>query len=381
MSQTKELGKDLAYQSKARRLEIYIMIVLIGSLSYFISSLMLDSDFIWFYNPFVDVLENIQEFKFYAAAVFGTELLIWIYFFYNGKFKSIFDYIARFILLDGVGRYKQLSKEFFYQQPIVTDGLKRKKNKLSLFSKNYDASISRLFDFEDKNPTTARIVKYFRSNNHYIDYFKIIEGYLNENQYDAIYEYDTNNHQERKAYRAYKKGIVYFSPTLIKQELNIITKDFSRYLQANLSRPTSVNKKIKSMETNEINKLVDVFAFVLFHKIIINFTNIPTGLVESKLDDYDFRRIINYYQNDGFTIEVSSDNNGTNKSFSNDTFSSTFLTLYNKYMNDGPNQIDVKNMLKKFDPLADVEEEKPELNIDLSVQDIRPDEKNVEVPE
>jgi len=368
MSLTKDLGKDLAHQSKTKRYALLRNIILVGAFAYFFATMTLSDDYIYYYNPILDIKENLEEFQYYFMGVFILIFFNYIYFFYDGKFKKPLDFVFSFFGFAGVGRFKELEKNLIYQQPIKTDGLLRRKSRLVFFSKKRGTSISKLFDYEEGNPTTARIVKYFRSNEHYIDLFRIIEGYLNNDQFDALYEINGKNAKNVKDYRAFKDGLVWFSPELIKLELNKMSKDFDRYLQASIYRPTSTAKNLKNMSKKEHNKLVDVFSLVTFHKLIANFTNIPTGLIESKLDDYDFRRIVNYYTAEGFTIELSNDNNGTNKGFSDDTFSSVFLTLYHKYMH-GSSELEPLSIIGKFDALADFSEEQdvPELDIDFSV--------------
>lgn len=374
MSQTKEVGKDLIYQHEKKRNALYLKIIIVVASSYFFSSYLIDDNLIWFYNPIIEISENPRDFVDYFISVAAVILSFWIYFYYNGKLKTIFDSMLSIVAFGGAGRIKKISDTMIYQQPFSSDGLKRNKEKMVLFSKKEGSSISSFFNHEKDNPTTSRIVKYFRSNQHYIDYFKIIEGYLNnpkelEKQVDVFYDYniqDENSNKEKIAqsakqkridYKAFSESQVQFSAGIVKYYLNLITQDFSRYIDVTATKPTSSRRAIKAMKKQEINKMVDVFSFVIFHKIITNFVNIPTGLVESKLDDYDFRRIINSYQIDGFTIELSKDNNGSNKSFSNDTFSSVFLTLYNKYMSDGSKNINVNEILKRFDPLNDIAKE------------------------
>jgi len=349
MAQSHEVGKDLSNRFRAKTYNFFAMATVLVTVSYVLTSLFIPKQYILSFDIRELISYDFPIFMEYMVGVVGSIAIVYLYFLYDGIFKKPINAACKMLPIKGVGRLHDISERIVYQEPTSTDELKRAK-KLVLFSKHYDTPITKLFDFEEGNHTTARIINYFRSNRDYMDLFKIIEGYLNDNQYDSLYDGSFTE------YRAFDNGKVCFAPKLIKEQLNRITKDFKRYLERSLDRPTRLRHNKKILSSKHRNKMVDIFAFITFHRLIGNFSNIPTGLVESKVKDYDMRLIVNTYPKEGFTIDIGTDNNGTNPSFNDDTFASVFLSLYHHYMQQGSSNLDVQQILKIFDPIGDVDD-------------------------
>ncbi|WP_152633305.1 hypothetical protein [Aliarcobacter butzleri] len=275
--------------------------------------------------------------------------------------------------------YRKLEKDFFRQTHNKVDGITRVKDLVALkeFHLLYTAK-----EYE-------KLIRLFKSENSFIDYLKITEGYLTEEgkpKYDVLYS--SRKISSLKNFRAYNgKDKVYFSMDYILYKVGEQSKIFKEFLDTRFLKGTTrvnveiltffkytVNDKnfeynllgvtekdlnsnkytaeeknklraeyqiIKSAkEKNDITtienllkeRLVIMFKFFLARVILQRYCNIPSGLLVVKLEDYTMRMIAESYSDKKLINIAKSQNDGSSNSFKGDGLVNLFLYTWNAFL-------------------------------------------------
>ena len=276
--------------------------------------------------------------------------------------------------------YAKIKNDFFKQVHNKTDELER---------------VDELEALEDyhkifTNEEYKDLLQMFRSEDSLIDYLKITEGYLKENEkekYDKIFRSDNENILEN--FRAFDgKDTVYFSMDfiayktkqqseryeeflrrrflkgrtrisaetidmlkLIISDLNFEAKvcgmgdtdkqDLSKLSKARLAELKSRVERLKTAKEKQdtkyieevlVERLVIWFKFFFARILLQRYCNIPADLVVVKLADYSTRMIMEIYADKKLVNIVKNQNDGQSKSFEGDGLVNLFLYTWNSFL-------------------------------------------------
>ena len=275
--------------------------------------------------------------------------------------------------------YQKLEKDFFKQTHNKVDAIERA------------SEIVVLKDFH--NIFTAveyeKIVRLFKSEDAFIDYIRITEGYLKEKdnrKFDAIFK--SNKKSVLRKFRAFNgKDKVYFSmdyilfkvdeqsklfeefvsdrflkgSTRISAEilnyfrltvndklfvwniLGVTEKDFksNKYSKEQKAKLITEKKKIEEALNNDDlsyiqnllkERLVIWFKFFFARVILQRYCNIPAGLLVVKFEDYSSRMITECYLDKKLINIGRQQNDGSSTSFKGDGLVNLFLFVWNTYL-------------------------------------------------
>lgn len=239
------------------------------------------------------------------------------------------------------------------------------------------------------NVEYTKLIRHFKSEEIFNDYLKITEGYLiekNKRKYDELFYSDKV--QTLKDFRAFNgRDKVYFSMDFINFKVLQQADAFQKYLETRFMRGSTrvsaeiliyfrmivadrkfiynaigirkedltngrftkqelieIKKEIQLLEeAKEKNdslaienylkeKLIVWFKFFLARTMLQRYTNIPSGLLVVKIEDYSMRMITEVY-NDKKLVNISrNQNDGLSDSFNGDEMVNLFLFLWNAFM-------------------------------------------------
>ena len=307
-------------------------------------------------------LNEILIISFVAASIFS----IWIYMFFDYKKFFITRKIAEDnddlkLFFEGEsGRgFGSKIEDMLYPKIILEDPIPRK---------NIDIFHDYLYSKDDKELLFGEehhsLVELFEKSEDrdFYDFFRVVEASLSgeEKKYHEI-----NNDIDFVEYRAEesrKDGkYIVFSVSAIKTLLEFATDDFERYYKKVFNRGnTRIRKSLEEFNPQikdevDVLKMRVIFKFVLFHRIINLFCNIPVGFVNSRCIDYDLRSILSIYQTDGMFLNIGNENGGNYKLFNSDVFTNIFVITYHSYMKNSKALVSFglsfEKIISNFDPL------------------------------
>lgn len=276
--------------------------------------------------------------------------------------------------------YRKIKNDFFMQVHNKTDELER---------------VDELEALEDyhkifTNEEYKDLLQMFRSEDSFLDYLKITEGYLKEKKkekYDEIFRSDNENILEN--FRAFDgKDTVYFSMDFIvyktvqqaeryeeflrrrflkgrtrisaetvdmlkliindlnfeakvcgmgdidKQDLNKLSKDRLKELKNRVEKlkVAKAEQNTKYIEEVLVERMVIWFKFFFARVLLQRYCNIPADLVVVKLADYSSRMIMEIYTDKKLVNIVKNQNDGQSKSFEGDGLVNLFLYTWNSFL-------------------------------------------------
>ncbi len=277
--------------------------------------------------------------------------------------------------------YGKLEKDFFKQTHNKVDAITRA-NSLVALEEFHDIFTANEY---------IKLIRLFKSEDHFIDYLKITEGYLTEKgkqKFDAIYK--SNKRSILKKFRAFNgKDKVYFSTSMdyILFKVDEQSKLYDKFLQDRfLKGSTRVSAEIlnyfrltvsdklfaynivgvtkKDLESNKyskeekkvireeikkvelalekddlsyiqnllIERLTIWFKFFFARVILQRYCNIPAGLLVVKFEDYSSRMITECYAYKKLINIGRQQNDGSSSSLKGDGFVNLFLYTWNSFL-------------------------------------------------
>ena len=275
--------------------------------------------------------------------------------------------------------YGKIKKDFFKQTHNKVDEITRVQNLIAL----------RDFDLIFTDEEYKKIIRLFKSEDAFIDYLRITEGYLTEEgkrKYDELFY--SENINTLKKFRAFNgKDKVYFSFDYIEYKVDEQAEIFTKFLEkrflkgstrvsaeileyfkmivndknfiynlVGIQKEDLTNGRYNKTELAEIKKelellkeakektdiiyiekllkerLVIWFKFYFARIILQRYCNIPSGLLVVKINDYSMRMITEIY-NDKKTINIKKNqNDGSSSSFNGDGLVNLFLFVWNAFL-------------------------------------------------
>lgn len=279
--------------------------------------------------------------------------------------------------------YKKLEVDFFKQTHNKVDGITREETLVALKD----------FHLLFTNKEYKTLVRLFKSEEQFIDYLKITEGYLIEREakkpkYDELFF--SNKKSVLRNFRAYNgKDKVYFSMDYILFKVDEQSKIFKEFLTNRfLKGSTRINVEIinffkyavndknfannivgvskddlkpeskrytkeekakikleiqkvnEALERNDLpfienllkERLIIWFKFFLARVMLQRYCNIPCGLLVVKLSDYSFRMIAEAYDDKKLINITANQNDGSSSSFKGDGLVNLFLYTWNAFL-------------------------------------------------
>ena len=234
-----------------------------------------------------------------------------------------------------------------------------------------------------------KLIRLFKSENHFIDYLKITEGYLTEKgnkKFDAIFK--SNKKSVLKKFRAFNgKDKVYFSMDYILFKIDEQSKVFEEFVSDRFLKGSTrvsaeiinffrltINDKLfinniigvteQDLKSNKYSKeekikiknemkkvqnalekddlgfiqeilkerLVIWFKFFFARLILQRYCNIPAGLLVVKFEDYSSRMITECYLDKKLINIGRQKNDGSSTSFKGDGLVNLFLFTWNAFL-------------------------------------------------
>jgi hypothetical protein len=121
-------------------------------------------------------------------------------------------------------------------------------------------------------------------------------------------------------------GKVNFSIKMIQETVKNLTFLYMQFLTARMGKGRFINIKEEDLRQYE-----NFFKFFMTRRILKNYSNIPSGWLCVKIEDYTTRAIASAVDRD-MIIAINSKNNGTHSAFSSDVEASSFLFSYWSFM-------------------------------------------------
>lgn len=275
------------------------------------------------------------------------------------------------------GWISHLRKNFFMQEPIITDTYTRTK-KLMLF-KDYPLLYSPETSIEGakKDVRYSSLVSLFKSHEKLEDMFLISEGYIEAGggTYDTFLSKSDFETMLRKKFngkldnfRLYNgRDEIFFSFDLIVRLIDEETIRFNKYISEyaiedpyldfsrmfkepfetlkgdpklllmlrQLKTPAQILEG-EEMSAAELIKRIQYVFEIYFRQIatyhIINqYINLPAGTVVVRMDDYSIRMITEIYDETSFVSIIPGKNDGSTDIFNGDSLANLFLISWNYY--------------------------------------------------
>jgi len=327
----------------------------------------------------------------------------WFYLKKAVSFINKFDFVdIKFLKIMEKGGLKRELKTFFYPEVTMTDGVPRSQSFEYFTSKKY--SPDNLFDFGvfTAKSGTKRVIKLFRNPKREKLVQKIetsknrkkihLEAKKELIEYDKIYTNKVANEQSKLyldllqmlqgIYESYETDFgekleinsklctpldIFFkrdTTTIGKVEVNndidVITEgrvNFSIDMimdtvkNLNLLYMTALKHRAGRGRFNSVSKkdfisFETYFKFFMTRKILKNYSNIPSGWICVKMEDYTARAIASNIDREMIISIVDGQNDGKNSSYSSDVEASKFLFTYWFFTSIEPTMIKVMEQLE-----------------------------------
>lgn len=124
----------------------------------------------------------------------------------------------------------------------------------------------------------------------------------------------------------FRKGKVYFSLKMVQDTAINLTKLYILFLEKRMGRGRFSEIAPERMERFEM-----FFKFFIVRRLLLNYSNIPSGWLCVKIEDYTTRAIASNIDRE-MIIDINDNNNGTNPAYNSDVEASQFLFTYWAFM-------------------------------------------------
>ena len=301
-------------------------------------------------------------------------------------FLCVFLILVDNFLFNSKGKLKEYDNFFYPKMDLVPEIAIKDLQDFKVFKTNNKYDPSFLFDFSEKNINetddngTHRIIDFFRGKDenekleNYLYLFRVLEGRFGEWGKQIKYK-DINSPMDIKNKNGYITGInkidifnnvyntkndeIIFSIKMTMDTIVYMTFLFNRFIKYSLAKGGRIKKlygdKLSNPQVKQ--KVIDIFKFIYFRRLLLKFGSIPSGWIVIKTEDYDLRRIITLSER-RMVVYIKYDVDDDIKIEYDDTFSTMFLFVYNAFLYKSA----VSNMIEDvewcFDPLKGLDEMK-----------------------
>lgn len=318
--------------------------------------------FYWMIGPFFFILTLLLYFFYFGKrsggglqadiVTFLQKSIIDPFFKENVIGESGMDYFGSF------GSKERVYEGLLYRRLYKDDKIKRAKT-LRFFTG--DIAPDALFDFKGERGKSLVVEGFFKEGQ-YHDLFHIIEGYLFENiteaslcdvPLDRYKAFDDNTRKVKISRRALKEYMQMHELALEgimahQKEMVGLFEELEEHGEFGLFD-----------ENNE--RFYLYVRFFVFYKFMNNFVGIPAGIVTSRIEDYDLRRIIDFEETamaQKMTISLKKINDGSQKSKVDDRMSRAFFVLMQYLYHDSSWREQFEDIAETIDPLSTISSEK-----------------------
>lgn len=361
----------------------------------------------WYRVPFLSKSRNLDIFLIVFISLF--------YFWANGTKRKvlikIFERVPYFGKMLIQGKENEL-QDFFYPKVKFTDGIKRG-NGFHYFN-GENRNISNLLDFGkySHKDGTKKIIALFRDKEQemlrkdsgsfrgkraerakrqleaiqgkykgnptpnqetlFMDLFLMLEGIYHSyaNDFGDKIFIDKKMKNPLKIYRhqktnriaklevdtsidVFRDSKVYFSIDMIIGTVRDLTALYTIFLEKRLERG-----RFKSIGKKEsIIRFEMFFKFFMLRRILLNYSNIPSGWLCVKIEDYTMRAIASNIDRP-MLIDINEKNDGSTSAYNSDVEATAFLFTYWAFMNEKK----VKKAIQDIDFIYEASKEVKEIN-------------------
>lgn len=145
----------------------------------------------------------------------------------------------------------------------------------------------------------------------------------------------------------FKDGKVLFSMRMIAETVEKVSLLFSNRVIRDMERGSEMQHRYNKFMSDKdayIEKVTDYFMFVFFRRLLLNYGAMPSGWFVGRIEDYDIRAIISAVDRE-LIPTITSQNDGSNDIYGDDSFAAMFLFLYWDFMKSDV----VQNMVEAID--------------------------------
>ena len=125
-----------------------------------------------------------------------------------------------------------------------------------------------------------------------------------------------------KSVDVFRDSKVYFSIDMIMQTVKDLTHLYIIFLEKRLERG-----RFKSIDKKNLVRFEMFFKFFMTRRILLNYSNIPSGWICVKVEDYTMRAIASNIDRE-MIIDINEKNNGSTPAYDSDVEASQFLFTY-----------------------------------------------------